>query len=136
MNKILPIIAISALLVSGCGSDSDGDEASSSGMAGSQNQKILANCDTLQNVTSPFAEAYAEGNYDAATEALMVRAGSLATITQTVEESDLINAITMQIPPVQMLMQSGKYNDKTIVLEFLPAIAKYSAFCFSLAFAE
>lgn len=136
MNKIFPIIAISALLVSGCGSESDSDEASPTDMAGNQNQKMLANCDTLQNVTSPFAEAYATGNYDAATEALMVRAGSLATITQTTEEADLINGITSQIPSVQMLMQSGQYNDKAIVLEFLPAIAKYSVFCFSLAFSE
>lgn len=135
MNKILPVIAISALLVSGCGSKSDSDEAASSGIASSQNQKMLDNCDTLEVVTSPFAAAYAEGNYVAATEALTVRAGSLATVSQTVEESDLINAITMQIPAVQMLIQSGQYADQTVV-DFVVAVAKYSGFCFSLAFAE
>jgi hypothetical protein len=137
MNKLLPLMALSALLVSGCGSnsESDSDEASSSGIASSQNQKMLDNCDTLEVVTSPFAEAYAKGNYVAATEALTVRAGSLATVSQTVEESDLINAITMQIPTVKMLIQSGQYADQT-VMDFLVAGAKYSAFCFNLAFAE
>ena len=111
MYKILPVIAISALLLSGCGSKSDGDEASSSGMAGSQNQKMLANCDTLQNGTSAFTDEYFKGNYAAATEALMVRPGSLATISQTEEENKLINDITSQIPTALSLMQSGKYQE-------------------------
>ena len=135
MYKILPIIAISALLVSGCGSESDGDEASSSGMAGSQNQKILANCDTLQNVTSAFTDEYFKGNYAAATEALMVRPGSLATITQTEEENKLISDVTSQIPTALSLMQAGKYQE-IITSDFMFAINKYNGFCLSVAFAE
>jgi hypothetical protein len=72
----------------------------------------------------------------AATEALMVRAGSLPLITQTDQESKLISDITNQIQRVLSLMQAGKYDDTSIVLDFLPAIAIYSAFCFNLAYAE
>jgi len=135
MYKILPVIAISALLLSGCGSKSDGDEASSSGMAGSQNQKMLANCDTLQNVTSAFTDEYFKGNYAAATEALMVRPGSLATITQTEEENKLMNDITSQIPTALSLMQAGKYQE-ILTSDFMIAITKYNGFCLSVALAE
>jgi len=134
--KFLSLLLISMFLLTGCSSKSDKNNESPTDMASSQNQKMLANCDTLQNVTTPFSEAYAAGNYEAATESLMFRAGSLATITQTTEEADLINGITSQIPSVRALMQSGQYDDKAIVLEFLPAITKYSLFCFNIAFSE
>jgi PBP1b-binding outer membrane lipoprotein LpoB len=135
MYKILSVIAISALLLSGCGSKSDGDEVSSSGMASSQNQKMLANCDTLQNVTSAFTDEYFKGNYAAATEALMVRPGSLATISQTEEENKLINDITSQIPTALSLMQAGNYQE-ILTSDFMLAINKYNGFCLSVAFAE
>ena len=135
MKSHLSVLALSALLLSGCGSESDGGEASSSGMAGSQNQKILANCDTLQNVTSAFGDEYFKGNYAAATEALMVRPGSLATITQTEEENKLISDITSQIPTALSLMQAGKYQE-ILTSDFMLAINKYNGFCVSVAFAE
>ena len=108
MNKIIPVLAISVLLVSGCGSESDGDEESPTGTAGSQTQKMLANCDKLQNVTFAFTEEYAEGNYSAAAEALMVRPGSLASVAQTEEESDLIKPEEPEESVTNKISSSGE----------------------------
>jgi hypothetical protein len=121
-------------LLTGYSSVFEENEAQPTDMVGSQNQKMLANCDTLSTVTS-FSVLYGEGNYEAATEALMYRAGSLATITQTIEEQDLINGITSQIPSIRALMQSGQYDDPAI-LKFVEAITKYSLFCLNISLSE
>jgi hypothetical protein len=113
---------ITGLLITGCSSGST--------------QEMLGNCDRIQTVTSAFTEEYFNGNYTAATAALMVRVDSLAPIRHTEEENILINDITSQILKVMNLMSTGKYNDNAIVFDFLTAINSYNSFCVDLFLTE
>jgi PBP1b-binding outer membrane lipoprotein LpoB len=133
--RILFSVLFSALLLSGCGSESVEMETSVQNPEEVTKTKILENCALIQEVTSAFTTEFALGNYTGAAEALVVTPGSLSTITQTEEESNLINAITLKMPSVVALLRSGEYQD-AVVLEFLQAVSAYSMFCLNLNFSE
>jgi hypothetical protein len=129
-------VILVGLALTGCSSESNPNESSKINKVDSKTQKMIDNCETLDEVIMPFSEAYYAGDYESATEALMFRAGSLATISQTDKENKLITDIVSQIDSVRLLMQSGQYEDKSILLDFLVPITVYAAFCFSLDFPE
>jgi hypothetical protein len=129
-------VILVSLALTGCSSESSPNESSKISKVDSKTQKMIDNCETLNEVIIPFSEAYYAGDYEGATEALMFRAGSLATITQTEKENKLITDIVSQIDSVRSLMQSGQYDDNSILLDFLIPITVYNTFCFSLNFPE
>ena len=133
MYKILPVIAISALLVSGCGSKSDvnadANAASSSWMTAIRLQASISNCDILQNITSAFTEEYFKGNYAAATKALLSRTDKLSWSQQPMEERKLISDILTQSYRVRTLIKAGKNQDEAITSDFILAIDDYNGFC-------
>lgn len=133
MNKLLPVIAISALSLSGCGSKSDVNTdaapSSSSWNKAFRLQVSIGNCDIIQNITSAFTDEYFKGNYDSASEELMSRTDDLLYSEATEEEIKLINDILVQSYIVRTLIKAGKNQDKAITSDFVLAIDKYNGFC-------